>query len=102
VFIYHGAQADQFNTKPAQEIYGSQLRNFIGNINLTTFGASLTGGVDLDGNGYPDLAVGAYESDLSFLLRARPVVEVQLAHELNQKYIRINGGSSCPSNSRTW
>ncbi|KAI6177257.1 FG-GAP repeat protein [Aphelenchoides bicaudatus] len=101
VFVYHGNVPEKFSTKPAQEIYASQLKRHPGAATLKTFGASLTGGVDLDGNGYPDLAVGAYESSLSFLLRTRPVVEVQLAHELSQKYIKINGGSACPSNYKT-
>lgn len=48
------------------------------------------------------MAVGAYESAMSFLLKSRPVVEVQLAHELNRKYIKINGGSACPPNYKTW
>lgn len=51
---------------------------------------------------YSDMAVGAYESAMSFLLKSRPVVEVQLAHELNRKYIKINGGSACPPNYKTW
>lgn len=102
VFIYHGNTPEKFSKKPAQEIYGSQFKKQTGGVDLKTFGASLTGGVDIDGNGYPDIAVGAYESDMSFLLRARPVVEVQLAHELDRKYIKINGGSSCPSSHKTW
>lgn len=31
---------------------------------VSTFGFALSGGKDLDGNQYPDLIVGAYESDV--------------------------------------
>jgi hypothetical protein len=42
-----------------QVIYGSNLQHPV-----STFGFSLGGGMDLDGNGYPDLLVGAYDSDI--------------------------------------
>jgi integrin alpha 8 len=41
-----------------------------------TFGFSLTGGLDLDGNQYPDMAVGAYLSNKAFFFRSRPVIRV--------------------------
>ena len=43
---------------------------------LTTFGSSLSGGMDMDKNGYPDLLVGAYQSNLVFLLRSRPIIDI--------------------------
>ncbi|KAI6201755.1 FG-GAP repeat protein [Aphelenchoides besseyi] len=101
VFIYHGNEPNRFSTEPVQAIYGRNFDSHLGSQPLQTFGSSLTGGVDLDGNGYPDLAIGAFASDVAVLLRARPVVEVELSHSLNQRYIRINGGGSCPRNFRT-
>lgn len=42
-----------------QVIYSSSLP-----YPVQTFGFSLSGGKDMDGNGYPDLVVGAYDSDV--------------------------------------
>jgi integrin alpha 7 len=43
---------------------------------LTTFGYSISGGNDMDENGYPDILVGAYESGKVLLMRARPVINI--------------------------
>lgn len=43
---------------------------------LRTFGYSLSGGVDLDHNGYPDLAIGNYASDSVVIIRARPILDI--------------------------
>ncbi|XP_063071491.1 integrin alpha-5-like isoform X1 [Engraulis encrasicolus] len=40
----------------------------------TGFGFSIQGNKDLDGNGYPDLLVGAFGVDKAVLYRARPIV----------------------------
>ncbi|EUB65016.1 Integrin alpha ina-1 [Echinococcus granulosus] len=43
------------------------------------FGFSLSsGGLDLDNNGYPDLAVGAPNSDKIAVFRARPVIKLEI------------------------
>ena len=43
---------------------------------LSTFGYSLSGGTDLDGNSYPDLLVGAFGSDQVLLLRGKPIMNM--------------------------
>jgi len=44
--------------------------------NLATFGSSLSGGLDLDDNDYPDLIIGAYNANTVLLLRSRPIISV--------------------------
>jgi len=43
---------------------------------ISTFGWSLSAGMDLDQNEYPDLLIGAYESANAVYLRSAPVVHL--------------------------
>lgn len=72
VYIFHGSE-DGPLAKPSQSIFAEDV---IGVDYPRTFGFSLSGGVDMDGNLYPDLAVGAYASDQAFVFRSRPVAVV--------------------------
>ncbi|KAJ8967511.1 hypothetical protein NQ314_002826 [Rhamnusium bicolor] len=72
VYIYYGSQKG-IREKYGQVIYAETIES---QIPLKTFGFSVTGGMDLDGNEYPDMAVGAYLSDSAFFFRSRPVVLV--------------------------
>ena len=57
-------------------------------VDLRTFGSSLSGGRDMDGNGYTDLVVGAYQSNRVFVFRGRPVIDIQtFVDETNLKGI---------------
>ncbi|XP_068629492.1 integrin alpha-PS2 isoform X2 [Battus philenor] len=73
VYIYHGGE-NGIAEKYSQAIIAEEI-----NPSLSTFGFSLSGGVDLDDNHYTDLAVGAYESDSVVFLKSRPVVKVMAA-----------------------
>nr|CAH7714873.1 unnamed protein product [Callosobruchus chinensis] len=73
VYIYYGSR-DGVHKKFGQVIYAEVIQT--GSRYLSTFGFSISGGLDLDGNEYPDMAVGAYLSDSAFFFRARPVVKV--------------------------
>lgn len=59
VYVYHGSKDGPLE-KPSQIIHAEDIPG-IGY--LSTFGFSLSGGIDLDGNMYPDLVVGAYEAN---------------------------------------
>lgn len=71
VFVYHGGP-NGMDTAPKQKILASELTG----VALKYFGQSLQGGVDLDGNQYPDIAVGAPKSDTVVIFRSRPVVSI--------------------------
>ena len=66
-------------------IYGKDV-----DTRLQTFGWSLSGGMDLDGNEYPDVLVGAYESANAVYMRSAPVVH------LTSKVIRPNYNITWP------
>lgn len=67
VYIYHGSK-NGVRRQPSQKISAEQISQ-LSQSALTTFGFSLSGGIDMDNNQYPDLAVGAYESDIVYLFR---------------------------------
>nr|XP_046168297.1 integrin alpha-7 [Oncorhynchus gorbuscha] len=67
VFIYRGSSSG-IDTKPAQILEGVKE-------GVKRFGYSISGGLDIDGNLYPDLAVGSL-GDKMVLYRSRPVIHV--------------------------
>ncbi|CAH1104262.1 unnamed protein product [Psylliodes chrysocephalus] len=87
VYIFYGSAAG-IRQKYGQVIYAEDItgvRQY-----LTTFGFSLAGGLDLDNNEYPDMAVGAYLSDSAFFFRARPVVFIDSYVEFKTQNKKID------------
>ncbi len=94
----------------SQKIHASQIKLTSVDTQLSTrlygFGYSLSGGLDMDLNGYPDLAVGALNSNSILVLRTLPVVNVNASinnydsiQDLDQKQCkyetRTNENASC-------
>ncbi|CAD6185818.1 unnamed protein product [Caenorhabditis auriculariae] len=99
VYIYHGSKnPEKFRRKPAQIIKGDELPNVSG---MRSFGFSLSGGSDMDGNGYPDLLVGAVSKNFVALLRSRPVISIGTVHKIPSKMIDIEKGVNCPRGAKT-
>nr|XP_015214473.1 PREDICTED: integrin alpha-4 [Lepisosteus oculatus] len=73
IYIYNGRKRGISQTF-SQKITGS----IIGNA-FKMFGQSVSGRIDVDGNGYPDVAVGAFLSDSAIVLRTRAVVIVEVS-----------------------
>ena len=65
VRIYLGSEKG-LNTEPAQVIKSEDVAGARAPI---TFGYSLGGDMDIDGNGYPDLVVGSFCNDTVSLIR---------------------------------
>ncbi|KAK6483173.1 integrin alpha-4-like isoform X1 [Huso huso] len=71
IYIYNGRK------KGISQSYSQRITgNINGNV-FKMFGQSVSGGIDVDGNGYPDVAVGAFMSDSAVVLRTRVVVIVE-------------------------
>ncbi|XP_033113687.1 integrin alpha-8-like, partial [Anneissia japonica] len=92
VYIYQG-HMDGIKIEPSQVITPMDL-----NLNVTSFGAALSGGIDVDDNAYPDVMVGAFQSDKAILLRSRPVITVVASIQpepqginLDEKKLQIDG-----------
>ncbi|XP_010217513.1 PREDICTED: integrin alpha-V [Tinamus guttatus] len=78
VYIYNG-RASGVNSVPSQILEGQWAARTM----PPSFGYSLKGATDVDKNGYPDLIVGAFGVDTAVLYRARPVIRVTAALEVN-------------------
>jgi hypothetical protein len=63
VYVFHGSNKGIME-KPSQVIQAEDIFSTI-----STFGFSVAGGMDLDGNEYPDLVVGSFEADTAIYLR---------------------------------
>uniref|UniRef100_A0A671KRY7 Integrin alpha-3-like n=1 Tax=Sinocyclocheilus anshuiensis TaxID=1608454 RepID=A0A671KRY7_9TELE len=84
VFIWMGSK-NGITTEPSQVIEGKSL----GPSDFQTFGYSLSGGLDMDGNDYPDILVGSMDDRIA-LLRARPVIHLSQNFTVEPKIVSPN------------
>uniref|UniRef100_A0A6B2EJX2 Putative vitronectin receptor alpha subunit n=1 Tax=Phlebotomus kandelakii TaxID=1109342 RepID=A0A6B2EJX2_9DIPT len=97
VHVFYGSSKGPL-AKASQIIYAEDV---VGTPYLTTFGFSLAGGVDLDGNQYPDLVVGAYEASKAIVFKSRPVVvlHANVGFETDNKLISLDE-KNCTTSKR--
>ncbi|KOC68174.1 Integrin alpha-9 [Habropoda laboriosa] len=79
IYIYNGdSDLKNTNLQVSQRIEGAKLPQLNFPLKIQRFGFSLSKPVDIDGNGYQDIAVGAYKSEHAVILRSKPVVKTEL------------------------
>ncbi|KRT85352.1 hypothetical protein AMK59_1735 [Oryctes borbonicus] len=96
IYIYLGGK-DGLNLKPSQKLKA------VPDV-IRTFGYSLSGGLDMDNNGYPDLLVGSYSEDMVLLYKTRPIIDIQITIKSNElKHINTSkfGCESDPHSNST-
>uniref|UniRef100_A0A3B1KM90 Integrin, alpha 3b n=1 Tax=Astyanax mexicanus TaxID=7994 RepID=A0A3B1KM90_ASTMX len=81
VYIWTGSK-EGIMKDPSQVIEG----NSVGSGGFQTFGYSLSGGMDMDGNKYPDILVGSLDDRIA-LLRARPVIQLSRTFTVEPKIV---------------
>ncbi|GAB0088980.1 Integrin alpha-PS2 [Sergentomyia squamirostris] len=98
VHIFYGSSKGPL-PKASQVIFAEDV---VGTPYLTTFGFSLAGGVDLDGNQYPDLVVGAYEASKAIVFKSRPVVvlHANVGFETDNKLISLDERNCTTASNR--
>ncbi|XP_056627893.1 integrin alpha-3b isoform X2 [Triplophysa dalaica] len=81
VYIWMGGKSG-ITKEPSQVIEGKSLLTG----GFQTFGYSLNGGMDVDGNDYPDIVVGSLDDHVA-LLRARPVIHLSKIFTVEPKIV---------------
>jgi len=94
VYIYSGGPLGLRSSTPSQIIYASSVPAG----SRLGFGQSISGGIDIDKNSYPDLAIGAYRSSKAFLFRANPVITLTDNLEFNVTSVPFETSCKAPDN----
>ena len=79
VFLYHGSKEDGLESTPSQVLRGDMADVSTTSStpsSTTSFGFSLVGGKDFDGNGFPDLIVGDILADSAFIFWVAPPAKI--------------------------
>lgn len=94
IYIYLGS-SNGISDEPSQIIKEKQIK---------TLGYSLSGGLDMDNNGYPDLLAGAFESDRVLFFKTRPIIDIKIvvkSEELKNINSTKKGCSHSPRSNST-
>lgn len=84
IYIYHGTSRG-LNTQYVQRISAEDI-----NSDISGFGISISRGLDIDDNYYPDILIGSYSSSSAVLLRTHPVIYLTSKIEFDPPQITRN------------
>lgn len=92
VYIFLG-NSQGLSSKPSQKILApSDVSNPFGDL-TSMFGFGLSKGVDIDSNGYRDIAIGSPNSEAVFVYKTYPVVKVLASIMPSKTELSIDDGS---------
>lgn len=76
VYIYLGGP-DGLSTKPSQKILSpTELPSPYDDVHSSMFGHAISRGVDIDSNGYRDIAIGSPNAETVYIFKTYPVIKV--------------------------
>jgi len=90
VYIYHGS-INGLETQAVQKIYASDFSQ-----KPRGFGQSISGEMDIDSNGYPDIIIGSYLSSHVHILKSRPILKMTGEVNLNRTKVSLSGDNVKP------
>ncbi|KAJ8024777.1 Integrin alpha ina-1 [Holothuria leucospilota] len=64
---------------------------------MKRFGFALSGNKDADKNSFPDLLIGAYESDTVILVRTRPIIRPEISVSFSEDGVHLSRLNSSTS-----
>lgn len=85
VYIYNGSP-NGISSQPSQLLRPEYIPQGIG---MRSFGWSLAGGFDLNNDDYPDLLVGAYESDAAVFFKSRAIIDTKVRFDFTPSNISL-------------
>lgn len=85
VYIFNGSP-NGISSQPSQLLRPEYIPQGIG---MRSFGWSLAGGFDLNNDDYPDLLVGAYESDAAVFFKSRAIIDTKVRFDFTPSNISL-------------
>uniref|UniRef100_A0A182N9J2 Integrin alpha second immunoglobulin-like domain-containing protein n=1 Tax=Anopheles dirus TaxID=7168 RepID=A0A182N9J2_9DIPT len=92
VYIFHGS-ANGVKPSPSQRLVPFPAQSIVPPKQPHMFGHALSRGVDIDGNGFNDLAVGAPNGEAVYVFRAYPTVWIEARINSTKHVLPADGGS---------
>ncbi|CAL7946483.1 unnamed protein product [Xylocopa violacea] len=106
VYIYNGgSDLKDTNLQISQRIDTASFSKLNTGRKIKRFGFSISKPIDIDRNGYLDIAIGAYKSEHALVLRSRPIMKTKLVigtvPDILQRDARQFLLNICPSYTRS-